>query len=75
MHLMCHETVPGTPYEIGKPVTDPEQIKEILANPDLSKRFNQVPDGTFPATNTPKSYQAPPQSPPPASAPSQNESK
>lgn len=47
MHLMCHQTIPGTPYKRGEPVTDQAAISEILANPDLSKMFSQVPDGTF----------------------------
>jgi len=52
MHLVCHETIPGSGYVRGQVVTDPAAIAEIKANDGLMKHFSQVPDGTFPDAAT-----------------------
>lgn len=66
MHLVCHETIPGSGYSIGDKVTDQAAITAVLENSALASRFSQVPDGTF--TNpAPQRSNAPAPPAPPSS--------
>lgn len=48
MKLVCHVTIPGTPYVQGSVIHDSATVEKIKANSDLAKHFSQVANSAFP---------------------------